>query len=397
MPWYKKTEQLSLLALVLAALCVWMLPSYATYVHFIGRAYVSLLKMMVLPLILLSVILAFTKAESVKQLKQLSLGTLGIYLITSSMALLVGLVLSSFFIFEANVNETHEAMRFEIDWIERLISTNIFNSLSSGEPIHVIVFAIFLGVALIKLKGPSVEALKLSIEGLNEAVTEIVRWIIWFTPLAIFSLIWNMGANLDTKVFSAVGSFFGVVLVGVLIHALISLPLLARLIGKFNAYSFIFKMKKPLLVALGSASSAATMPVSMQALKDDDVSEETSQFVVPLGATLNMDGSALYQGVIVMLFISLSGMAVSFPQQVTVFILVLLSSAGTSGIPGGGIVMMTMILDYLGIPNVEYYIGIYLLVDRFWDYPVTMVNVWGDLIAAKTLDRFLTKTTGRNT
>ena len=151
------------------------------------------------------------------------------------------------------------------------------------------------------------------------------------------------------------------------------------------------KVKQAIIVSFVTASSSATLPISTKVVEEAGVSQEVSRFTLPIGATLNMDGSALYQALMSMLFVSIAGIEISFMDQMLLFVFVVLSSAGTAGIPSGGIVMMTMVINLLRIPNLEYYLGIYLMVDRLWDYPITAINVWGDLIGAKTVDSLISR------
>jgi proton glutamate symport protein len=146
-------------------------------------------------------------------------------------------------------------------------------------------------------------------------------------------------------------------------------------------------VREALLVALATASSAATLPVSARVLEEQGVNPKTTGFVLPLGASLNMDGSALYQVLVVLFLGRVAGVDFSITQQLLIFMFVMLSSSGTAGIPGGGLVMMGAMLQMVGIP-LEL-IGIYLLVDRFWDPPITALNVLGDLFGTKTIDRFV--------
>jgi Na+/H+-dicarboxylate symporter len=154
-----------------------------------------------------------------------------------------------------------------------------------------------------------------------------------------------------------------------------------------SPWRFVVACRAPLLTALSTASSAATYPVSKQALEDTGVSERVTAFSLPLGATLNMDGSALYQSILLIFMSQLAGVELSAIQALFIVLLTMASSAGTAGIPGGGIALMAFMLDLLGLPQT--YLALYLLVDRFFDYPVTAINVWGDLIVAALVDRDL--------
>ncbi len=165
------------------------------------------------------------------------------------------------------------------------------------------------------------------------------------------------------------------------------MPTLGRILGGFHPGRFFIQVKQAIIVALSTASSSATLPVSIRCLEENaGVSKETTGFVAPLGATINMDGSALYQAIVVVFLAHVGGMELTLVNQLTIFLFIMFSSAGTAGIPGGGVIMVGMTLSVLELPMEL--LGLYLLVDRFWDYPITAINVWGDLVGAKTVDEW---------
>ena len=183
-------------------------------------------------------------------------------------------------------------------------------------------------------------------------------------------------------------SLFVAITMAASIHLFINLAFLGKVVGGFNPFLFLWKMKKVMVFALSTASSSVTLPVSIKELeKETDVGPKTARFVLPLGATLNMDGSALYQSLVIFFFAGISGIELTIASQITIIIIVMISSAGTAGIPAGGMVMMGAVMQMVGIPLD--YLAVYILIDRFWDYPITMLNVCGDLFAARTVDRFI--------
>ena len=384
-------EYWSLIAAIAGVLLAFVVPDISGYFYFIGKIYLSILKMLVLPIVIISLLLAFAKISSLTQLKSLGFRTFIYYISSSMIALVTGMTLARVFIFSSfDLEEGQiDPVNLDIDLVERIFSTNIFASLANGEILHVVVGSILVGMAICVIDDQKKNAVVSSLETVYEIVLTLVRWVLRFTPIAVFSLIWSTVSSFDWDSFSAISSFFVATGFGVVIHTGVSLPLIAKFFGHFNAFDFAKKVRQPLIVSLATASSSATLPVSTKTLEEIGVGQQTTRFVLPLGATLNMDGSALYQGILAMLFVSLSQIPISMGQQFLVFLLILLSSAGTAGIPSGGIVMMTMVLSVLNIPNPDYYLGIYILVDRFWDYPITTVNVWGDLIGAKTIDQTL--------
>ena len=239
------------------------------------------------------------------------------------------------------------------------------------------------------LKEASRLALIKPIEALGEAVSIILDWIIrYVAPVGIFSLVASLMTKIEANMFVKFQSVFLVIFLAIIFHVMITIPVISLFVGKFNAFKLYYKIKKVLLVALTTASSSATLPLSIEVARNElDVKKESAEFVLPLGATINMDGSALYQGIVVIFLANLAGIQLELAQQILVLFIVMVSAIGTAGIPSGGLVMIGAVMSSVGIP-LEY-IGVYLLIDRFWDYPITMINVLGDLCGVKTLDRLI--------
>jgi proton glutamate symport protein len=171
---------------------------------------------------------------------------------------------------------------------------------------------------------------------------------------------------------------------------LIVIPLLLWFMTKFKPLKFFLQVREAVMVAFFSQSSSATMPVTMRVLEENaEVDEKVYGVSVPIGATLNMDGAAFYHAILIMFMASLSGIHLGFGEQIILLLLTQISSAGAAGIPNGGLMMMSMMLGIVGIPAEM--IALYIIVDRFWDLPITAVNVWGDLVGAKVIDTQLKK------
>ena len=385
-------EFLSIIAIIAGIILGIFVPNTASYFEFMGTIFLSLLKVLILPIIILSLFLAIAKVSSVKKLKELGLKTVGYYVLTTSLAVITGLTLANIFIFKnTSENITLTNTKSGINFIERIFSKNIFDSLANGEILHIVVFVILFSLAFISLEATKKTTILEISESLYEVVMKLIGWILKLAPLGILSLVWSTISKFDSTTFNAVKSFFIATAIAAFIHACISLPLIGKFIGKFNVFNYFWKIKQAIIISFATASSVATLPIATKLVEENGISKKVSRFVLPIGATLNMDGSALYQAILAMLFVSLSGIEISLTEQILVFIFIVLSSAGTAGIPSGGIVMMTMVINLLNIPNAEYYLGIYIMVDRFWDYPITAINVWSDLVGAKTVDSFIKK------
>ena len=209
-------------------------------------------------------------------------------------------------------------------------------------------------------------------------------------PVGIAALVYASLAGMDWAEVFALRPFVWAVLAAAVLHAALFLPSLLYLVGRRGPLRFFLQVRAALATALATASSSATYPVSKQVLEQNaGLSPRTTSFTLPLGATLNMDGSALYQSILLIFMAQLAGAEVSLAQALMIVLLTMASSAGTAGIPGGGIAMMAFMLDLLGLPQT--YLALYLVVDRFFDYPITALNVWGDLVVSAVVDRGLAR------
>ncbi|HFA49737.1 MAG TPA: dicarboxylate/amino acid:cation symporter [Bacteroidetes bacterium] len=383
-------EIASLAAVLLGIAFGILLPDYSVYFKFMGQIFLTLLKVLILPIILVSLFLAIAKLPSLETLKSLGGKTFLYYLSTTALAVMTGLILANIFIFSGAVDvATTDTANTDFSLIEKIFPSNIFASLANGEILHIVVFALMLGMAVTTMPAKKKALLVDLADTVYEAIIILVGWILKLAPLGIFSLVWTTISGFDQEMFGTLTNFFIAVAIALFIHSCITLPVILKVFGKFNPWTFFVQVKQALIVAFSTASSSATLPVSTMVLEENGVSKQATNFVLPLGATLNMDGSALYQALLAMLFVSMSGMHIGFDQQLLIFVFVILSSSGTAGIPSGGIIMMTMVINLLGLENGDYYLGLYIMVDRFWDYPTTMINVWGDLIGTKTIDRMI--------
>ena len=216
---------------------------------------------------------------------------------------------------------------------------------------------------------------------------QVLRGVLALAPVGIAALIYDGLAGMHWAEVFQLHAFVWAVTLAAVLHAGVFLPTLFRVRTRSSPWRFVAACRAPLLTALSTASSAATYPVSKQALEATGVSERVTAFSLPLGATLNMDGSALYQSILLIFMSQLAGVDLSPAQALFIVLLTMASSAGTAGIPGGGIALMAFMLDLLGLPQI--YLALYLVVDRFFDYPITAINVWGDLVVAALVDRDL--------
>lgn len=389
-----KYEFVTLIMAGLGVLVGLYLPDLALSLEFIGKIFIHLLKMLIIPLVVTSVFLAIANLKG-SALKKLGTATAGYYFLTSALAALVGISVANLFHFKAadgfsfkHFDPSKLANVSFGDLAASFFSGNFFNALSEGNIVQIVVFTLIVGMASLRIDVQKRKTLVEFSEAVQDLMGQVIAWIVKVAPIGIFSLIAAIVVKTETDVFQGLGSLFLAITLAAFIHSLITLPALGFLIAKINPIKFLYQVKEAVLLAFTTASSAATLPISQKVLvKNAKVSSETAGFVLPLGATLNMDGSALYQALVIIFLGEYSGMDLTIYQQSLIFIFVMTSAAGTAGIPGGGLMMVGAVMQMTGIP-LEL-IGIYLLVDRFWDYPITAINVWGDLIGAKTLDKYI--------
>ena len=268
---------------------------------------------------------------------------------------------------------------------------NPFSSLAEGNILGIVFFAILIGIALLKLSEQSPRIKELIDEG-NKLLEVALTWIIKITPLGIVGIVFDFSSKVDSSIFTGVLSFCLVVFGATLVHGLIVLPAIAYFFGNTTPVELFHKGLKPLFVALTTSSSSATLPVSMEtAEKEFKVKKSVSSFVFPLGATMNMDGTALYEGIAAVFLAHLYGIDLSTTATLSIFLMSMISSIGAPGIPSASMAGMQMVLLAAGIPLEA--IGILILIDKPLDTFRTAVNVEGDLVGAIVTNRFAEKTT----
>jgi len=386
------TENLTVAGILLGGLFGLYFPELALGQKVIGDVFLSLLKMLIMPLVMASVFVAVVGLGSLEQLKLLGIRVIGFYLMTTALAVAMGMAVMNVINPGGSANSVSQNIieTKEIHFSELILSifpSNLFKSLASGEALPVIFFSILFAVAALHLTSKKKESIKTFFEAVNDSMITIAIWIVKLTPIGVFSIISYIIAKHGIESLHALWQYILTVITALLLHAFITLPAVAYLIGKFNPYHYFSQVKEAVLLAFSTASSAASIPVSIEVAETKGgVSKKTAGFIIPLGATVNMDGTALYQAIAVMFIANLAGLDLSISEQFLIFITATFTSIGVAGIPGASLIMMTLILSIVGLP--VHYIGVILVVDRFLDMFRTSVNVWGDLIGAKTIDRF---------
>lgn len=390
---FKSLNVQVLIGIVLGILFGILLPSIALEQKLIGDMFVALLKMLVVPLVFASIYTALTGLGSVEKLKNISSKTLGLYLLTTALAVLLAVIAMNIFSIGEPITSTglEYAKAAEIkpfsfhDMIMSFIPSNVFNSLASGYMMQVIVFAVFLALASFKLEEKYQNVLFNLFTAINEAMFHIARWVINLTPIGVFSLISYIIAKQGIDVILNLWEYVLLVLVVLIIHFIVTLPFVLSLFTKINPYRYLNSVKEASIMAFSTASSAATLPVSLEvSQKKGGVSKDSAGFVLPLGATVSMDGTAAYLTIAVLYIANLAGVVMTFGDQIILGITVVALSVGVAALPSASLVMMVVILNQIGLP-VEY-IAIIVAVDRILDMARTSLNVTSDLVVAKIID-----------
>jgi len=392
---YTTTNTLVVLGIILGIAFGALLPELALKQKIIGTAFIYFLKMLVVPLVFASIFVAIMGLGSIDHLKRMGIKTIGLYVLTTALAVLTAIVAMNIFGIGEQVSSsgleyakasTITPFSFEA-MILSFIPTNIFAALSEGKMMQIIIFAIMFGVASLYLPKNQQEPLVNLFTSVSEAMLKMAEWIIMLTPIGVFSLISYVIAEQGIEVVLGLWKYLLVVIGVLLFHGLITLPAVLRFFTKVNPYNYLSCVREAPIMAFSTASSAATLPVSMRVVEEiGGVDKKSASFVLPLGATVSMDGTAAYLSVAVLYIANLAGVALSFGDQVLLGITVVALSVGVAALPSASLVMMVVILNQIGLP-VEY-MALIVAVDRILDMSRTSLNVTSDLIVTKIVDEF---------
>lgn len=357
----------------------------------VADAFIRAIRMIVVPLVLASLVVGTASLGDIKKVGRIGGKTIGIYLVTTAIAIIIGLVLTSIFSPGLNVNVpkegTYTAAKAPpiMTTLVNMIPINPVAALTNGDMLQIIVFAIFLGVAASAVGDAAKPMLKV-FEGLNEAMLQLTMYVMQAAPYAVFALIARTVTNQGATILSNLAMFIIVVYLGLIIHAVVIYGGIAKFLGGVGPMEFFKRVSPAMLLAFTSASSAATLPLTIECgEKNLGIKREICSFTLPLGATVNMDGTALYQGVSVLFLAQLLGIELTATQMLTVVVSATLASIGTAGVPGAGMIMLAMVLESVGMPVSA--IGIIMGVDRIVDMGRTCMNVTGDLACTLAVAR----------
>jgi len=381
---------LIILSAISGVLFGWFFGDLSLQIGWLGDLFLNALKMIIIPLIVASVISGIGALGDVRKLGRLGGSTLLYYGFTTAVAVFIGLVVVNIIQPGAGIELGDATVPERIlekqgtgasDIIMSLISPNLFASATEMQLLPIIVFAILFAMALTTIGERSKPVFSV-FDGINEAMMKLVIWIMYFAPIGIFALI---AARIGLA--GGVGWHVVTVLTGLFIHFCFLFLLLQLVAGKGLAY--LFGMSRALFTGFGTASSTATLPLTMENARENNVSDKAIKFVLPLGSTVNMDGTALYEAAAVLFIAQAYGIDLTMTQQIIVFITATLAAIGAAGIPEAGLVTMVIVLSAVGLPLDG--IALLLAVDWFLDRFRTVVNIWGDSVGAKVIDTLVIK------
>lgn len=378
--------------------------SFYSVFDFLGNLFLNALKMLIVPLIMSSIIVGIAGLGGSEHLGRLGGKTIGYYAATSLLAILVGLLLVNLiqpgvvegdpkevFGFSADVAALEAKIGDKdggdvVDVFLRMIPTNVVQAAAEGQMLGLIFFSLLYGFFIGRLAETQAETQRHFFAGMFEIMMRITDLVMRFAPIGVFALVAKTVADTGLDAFGPLALFFLTVTLGLATHILVVLPLLLYFVGGVSPARHFAAMGAALVTAFSTASSSATLPVTMECVeKNAGVSNRTSSFVLPLGATVNMDGTALYECVAVVFIAQAYGLELSFATQFLIVTLALLTSIGVAGIPAASLVAIAVILGAVGLPLEG--IGLILAVDRVLDMMRTAVNVFSDSCGAVIIAR----------
>jgi len=375
---------------------------------FIGTLFLNGLKMVVIPLVVTSIICGVAKIGSEAGFGRLGLKTIGFYALTGFFAVCTGLLCvnlmnpgivddkvrekmlssasdSQSAKIEGAIDHADKGLQGLVEIFHRMVPSNLFKAATEGQLLGLIFFGLLFGFFVSRLSPKARETQVAFWESLNAVILSITKLIISFAPIGVFGLVTPTLMQVGFETLGVMGKFAVTVLLGLAIHALVVLPLLLWVLGQINFKKHYQAMAPALLTAFSTASSSATLPLTMDCIrKRAGVSNKITSFTLPLGATINMDGTALFECVVVVFLAQLFGVEMGFVTQFTVVLMALLTSIGVAGIPSASLVAIIVILQAVGFPpeSIAMGVGIVYVVDRILDMTRTAINVFGDSCAA---------------
>lgn len=384
-----------LIAISLGALFGLFFYDYVIYVKWVGDMFLRALKMIIIPIIFTSLTMGVASIGNSKDLGRIAGKTFIFYAVTTLIAACIGLTLVKFVQpgvgadigLEERVETIAATQTSFIDQIVNIIPSNIFADMASGNILPLIFFSILFGYFITQIGEKSKNFLTDFFSSAYDVIIKITMFIIRFAPIGVFAIVATMvGKQAGDmvklgRVLGSLGLFLGIVWAGCLTQTFVVLPLIVRFVGKVNPWRHMNKMSTAILTAFSTCSSAAALPISLRDTQERvGVSNKIASFTLPLGAIVNMNGTALYESVAVLFIAQAYGIDLTLVQQIVVVATVLFAAVGTAGIPMAGLVMLSVVLSVAGLPLEG--IGLVLAVEQLCDMPRTATNSYGDMCAA---------------
>ncbi len=360
----------------------------------LANLFLRLLRMAIMPLIIVSIISGVLSVGTGKGLGSLGLKTFLYYITSSFFAIVTGLFLVNLFRPGVGANIELQQAPEQLDAAQqgigellfRIIPENPFQSIAEGDVLPVIFFCILFGYFVTRIKDPYRTQISTFFQGAFQAMLKMTLFIVWAAPLGVFGINARIVATTGFSAFKSLGFYFIVVLIGLFIHAFVNLPMLLRFVARVNPFKHYKGMPPALMMAFSTCSSMVTLPLTMKGVMGNSrVSKKVANFLLPIGATVNMDGTALYECVATIFIAQVYGIELTLAQQGIVVLTALLASIGAASVPMAGLVMMYIILNAVGLPLEGYLI--ILAVDRVLDMFRTTVNVLSDSCGAVVVAR----------
>lgn len=370
-----------------------------TYIKPFGTIFLNLVKFIVGPIVLFSIMAGIVSMKDLKKLGTIGGTTLVYYFCTTAIAVSIGLAVATLFkgsfpaLSTASLTYTPPKSSSALDVLVNIFPSNFIVPISSANMLQVIVMAMFIGFSVILL-GEKVEPAIGTITRWNEIFMKCMEMILKLSPIGVFCLLSPVIAANGAAVLGSLAKVLLAAYICYILHAVVVYSLTVSLLGGVSPLRFFKEMSPAITFAFSSASSVGTLPLNMECTKKLGVPKEISSFVLPLGATINMDGTAIYQGVCAVFIASCYGIDLSFAQMISIVLTATLASIGTAGVPGAGMVMLAMVLTSVGLP-VD---GIALVagVDRIFDMGRTTLNITGDASCTVIVARMLKKREQKN-
>ncbi len=368
----------------------------------IGKTFLGMLKMILIPIIFTSISVGIANLQAHAQMNRVWKLTLVYFMTTAALATLLGLVVVNIFkpgaglnmnMFPGEMTALHKESLTLPEFFQSFLTGLFMNpvkAMADGQVLPTIVFAAMIGIAIIVAGEAKTKYIRGLLNEFLELLMIMIGWIMRLLPVGIFALLATLIASQDTEIIPIVGKFMLVVIGATLFHGFIVLPAILYVTTKRSPIEWFKGAKEALLTAFSTSSSSATIPVTLRCVEENlRVDKNVAGFVVPLGATINMDGTALYEAIAAIFVANLSGIELNLVQQTIVFFTAIVASVGAPGIPSAGMVTMIMVLQSVGLPIEA--IGILIAIDRPLDAIRTMVNVEGDIVGSCVVDRYTTR------